>query len=254
MLAFYFRARRSAIGMIVIAAFLIRALLALWLESGAKYDFVIDSMLYEYRAWLLAQKWITADSLRTLAGPFGDITYYEYVLAWLFSIFGKDSLLAALMNSLFSSLTIVVIYRIQFDFLFLKTADGKKAKGMMIICSLIIALYPSFLIWSATNIRDPMYFLFSALFFYFFLRAFSRRAKTTFLGRVVSFFMGAGALWVVLGTRSYVAAMFLASIGASFVFLFLLRWMRPPDSRSVRRDFCYHWGLSLSAFFSPRDG
>jgi hypothetical protein len=227
LLLFYFRVRRSTIGIIVVSGFLIRAFVALWLESGVKYDFVIDSMLYEYRAWLLAQKWISPDIMVTLTGQFGDLTYYETVLSWLFSLFGKDSLLAAIMNSLFGAMTILVVYRIQMDFLFEKSKEGKKYEGKAIITAGAIALYPSFLIWSATNIRDPMYFFFSALFFYFFLRCFSRRMPTTFLGRISAAGMSLFSFWVVLGTRSYVSGMFLASIGAAVAFLIFVRWFRP---------------------------
>jgi hypothetical protein len=214
LLGFFFWARRAWVSLIIIGAFVIRGLLAMWLESGLKYDFVWDSLHYEYRAWLLSQRWMSADTFLSLTrGGSYQFNYYERLLAALFWFLGKDTLLATLINCFFSVLSIYLIYRIQTDFFY----DPKDSRRRILnvpamMTSIILTFYPAFLIWSATNIRDPLYFLFSVSFFYFFVRLFSKRLQDGFLGKCLSFFLCVVSFWGVRGLRSYLTEVFLGSV------------------------------------------
>ena len=223
-----FYKRRSWVATLLFASYLVRAFLCILFERGGlKYIFVIDSLTFELRAWLLAQPWISADLLSALAdGPVETFTYYEIFLGYIFEFFGRDTLIATLVNSLLSTLTIFLVYRVKLDF-FSDEEDTAiyGCNPSAVITTIILGLYPSYLVWSATNIRDPLYFFSTLLFFYFFFSAFSPRSTTRWFGRIVSFFVCLFSFWMVLGLRSYVGNLFLAAIIMGYVLVFLLRFI-----------------------------
>jgi hypothetical protein len=229
LLGFFCWGKRAWIGLILVGAFLFRGLIAMILESGLKYDFVWDSLHYEYRAWLLAQKWMSADTFLSLTnGGSYQFNDYELLLAGLFWALGKATLLATIVNCLFSVLAIFFIYRIQTDFFFDRSDERRATLNLpAIFTTTLLSLYPAFLIWSATNIRDPLYFLFSTSFFYFFIRIFSRRVESSLWGRAGSTLLCALSFWGIMGLRSYLNEIYLGSILIGFAIYPCLKKFRP---------------------------
>ncbi len=214
-------------GIIMVGAFLLRASLAVWLEGGMKYAFVVDSIRYEYRSWLLSQKWMSADIFTSLTyGAMNKFNIYERYLAAMFTFFGKEPLIATLTNALFGTLAIYVVYLLQTEFM----SQGREGQARYLpacVTAFLLALYPSFNMWSATNIRDPMYLLACVSFFYFFFVAVSRRKDITFGKRVVCAIGCALTFWLVLGLREYINNLFVSAIVASCIFYFVLRKVHP---------------------------
>jgi hypothetical protein len=212
-LGLYFYFRRIWIGVILVGAYFFRILFGALFQGDIQYNFVLDSLGYEYRAWLLAQKWMTIDIFGSLnKGYMPDYNYYEMFLAWFFSIFGRDLFLAKMANAFFGTLTIFFIYRIQVDFFTDRTSEKSRVHMPAIVTAMLLTFYPSFVVWSASNIRDPLYFLSTVAFFYFFFRAVSTRVATGPVGRVACLAICLFCYWMVMGLRSYVAPLFIASL------------------------------------------
>ena len=222
------RASRSWMVLILTLCFLSRVILSIILDGGLKYVFVVDSLSYEYKGWLMAQPWISDDTMRIFL-PAGNtiVNSYEVFISWIFRVFGKEPLIATLCNCAFSTATIGLLSLIYASFF----ADNKNDSSNLrvqnaMVLLIVLSLYPSFLIWSATNTRDPLYFFSCTLFFFCFLTAFSRRSDAKFHIRIISFLGSGLAMWLVLGVRSYVNGLFLLSITAGFFFHFVARYLR----------------------------
>ncbi len=223
----FFFGRRTWSGIIIMAAFLVRAALAVWLEGGLKYAFVVDSLRYEYRSWLLSQTWISSDIFHSLTyGSVEKFNLYEAYLAFMFKMFGKEPLIATLTNAMFGTLAIFLVYRIQIEFLS-KGLKGEPKQFPACIAAFILAAYPSFNMWSATNIRDPLYLLACIGFFYSFFVVVSRPKAVNIIKRVICIGTGAFSFWLVLGLREYINNLFVGAIVASCVFYLFFRKFHP---------------------------
>jgi hypothetical protein len=246
--AIIFHGRKSWLGLLLASIFLSRAVVAVIFESGIKYDFVLDSLTYEYRAWLLAQPWMSTDIFRSLSTVQG-FNYYERLLTVIFQTFGKDTLLAALTNCFLSVLTIFGLYNIQSKFMREKNPDKKNAPGLYMV--IILALYPSYIVWSATNIRDTLYFFASVYLFYFFFLAFSQRAKTNLPLRTLAIVIFGFFYWLVVGVRFYVGNLFVASLVIGTVLKLASRYFKIKTIliflASVVIGTGYAWQISLPA-------
>jgi len=224
---YYCFVRRIWSGIIIMGAFLIRAALAIWLESGLKYAFVVDSLRYEYRSWLLAQKWMSPDIFQSLTyGSMAKFNFYEIYLAAMFYFFGKEPLIATLSNAIFGTLCIFVIYRIQVEFL----SPGREGQAKSLpacITALLLTFYPSFCMWSATNVRDPIYLLACVTFFYCFFVAVSHPRSVTLGKRFLCLIVGGFSFWLVLGLRDYVNNLFIGAIVFGMLVFILFRKFHP---------------------------
>ena len=221
--------RKIWIGVIIFVAYTLRILYATVFQGDIQYNFVLDSLGYEYRAWLLAQKWMTMDIFGSLnRGYMPDFNFYEPFLAFFFKVFGRNLFIPKMVNSFFGVLTIYFIYRIQRDFL--RDVSQRQKKGMLIselVTTCILAIYPAFVVWSASNIRDPLYFLATVSFFYFFFKFTSLSHSLTVVGRIGSLLASAFSYWLIHGVRSYVAPLFILALFFGSFFAFLARYVRP---------------------------
>jgi hypothetical protein len=191
------RASKSWIAFSLTLCFLTRLLVAISLSGGLKYIFVLDSLSYEYNAWLLAQPWISMDLFLSLTPEkTGQLNYYEVFVSWIFKFFGQDALIATVCNCLLSTATIgllVVIYR---NFLAEKFTEAKSdTYASTLILIGVLSTYPSYLIWSATNTRDPLYFFACTLFIATFLTTYSRRSTAIFPVRILALLGSVFSIW-----------------------------------------------------------
>jgi hypothetical protein len=225
--AFFYYSRRQWAALVIVGGLITRLAVALLMNTGLKYFFVIDSMRFEQNAWLLAQRWITPDVYSALANAqmVGHFNLYEVFLSGVFSNFGLDPLLATFINSMFAGLTILLIYLIQTQFIYVRS-DEARSINPAVITALILGLYPSFVIWSATNVRDPLYFMACVGFFYFFFLAFSQKSKAPAPFRITAILLCALAFWAVQELRDYVNYLFITSIAVGVVIYFASRHLR----------------------------
>jgi hypothetical protein len=206
-----FKVRRQWIGLAIVLAFLLRVLVAYILAGDLEYTFVIDSLEYEMKGWYLTQAWISGDTKMGFSvGHINNFTLYDHFLGFVYDVFGNHSFIAPICNCFFATLCIFFMYRIAKDHL--SGSDDESSKGSLLWTICLAGLYPSFLVWSATNIRDPLYFLSCMAFFYFFLATFSRRQKITFPYRALTFSMSLFCLWLVYGLRAYIMNLLLITV------------------------------------------
>lgn len=214
--------RREPIGWILITAFWLRVAVALVLDSGLKYNFVLDSLAYEREAWLLAQSWATTDSqFYSLPDGWLGRNIYELLLASVFYLFGRDALLGELINVVVATLNIGLLYLLQSTFF-----PETQARARL-ITAVLLALYPSSMVWAATNIRDPLYFLFSSGVLFCGLMALTPNRNVPLVARVMALVGASLCFSVVLGLRDYIAYLFLGALSTGFVFATLSRRVRP---------------------------
>ena len=144
------------------------------------------------------------------------------LLASVFFLFGNERLLGMLLNSLFATLTIYIIYRIAEKY-FTTTLDLKNQDfKVKFLAATLVTFYPSFIIWSATNIRDPLYFLSYAVFFYFLFGIFSPRSRFSLAQKALGLVPIFLSVAVILSLRLYIGFLFLGSITLGIAFYFLI--------------------------------
>lgn len=217
--------RKSWAAFILCACLLLRVSLSAIMNQELKYLFVVDSLNYEYKGWLLAQPWMSADLFVSLTPlKSGQFNYYEILISWIFRQFGKDPLMATMFNCLFSTLTILTLWLMHRMFF----ADQKPSvqthtQRSGVIYLILLTLYPSYLVWSTTNTRDPLYFLGCAVFFFSFFTAFSKHSQVIFPMRVLALITAALSVWLVLGIRFYVNWLFLIAVVAGLIFYTISR-------------------------------
>lgn len=211
------------------SAFLFRILLCVLFEKGGlKNTFVIDSLMYEQRGWLLAQNWVSDDNFMAFVGGTMDsFTNYEIFLSYIFVVFGHEPLMGTFVNSLLSVLTIFLTYRMQVEYFTDREEYGTLGfSPPALIGALLLGAYPSYLVWSVTNIRDPLYFFSTVAFFYCFFRCFSKKSAGYPLAKLGYFGLCVLSFWNVLGLRSYVSNLFLASIAIGYCVAMALRFFK----------------------------
>ena len=210
-LGLLFKLRRQWIALAIVLAFLLRVFVAYVLAGDLEYTFVIDSLEYEMKGWYLVQPWISSDTKMGFSeGHINNFNLYDHFLGFIYNLFGNHSFIAPICNCFFATLCIFFMYRISKDFLSDSQNEAPRKSMLWTVC--LAGLYPSFIVWSATNIRDPLYFLSCMAFFYFFLAAFSHRQKTSFPYRFLMFSLSLFCLWLVFGLRAYIMNLLLITI------------------------------------------
>jgi hypothetical protein len=210
------RASKSWLLFTLTLCLLTRVAVAFALSGGLQYAFVVDSLNYEQKGWLLAQPWISPDLLSALAPTqLPEFNYYEVLVAWIFTLFGNHAMVATVINCVLSTATIGLMVMIYQQFLADQSSLDRKQSSL--ILAILLSVYPSFIVWSATNTRDPLYFFCCALFFVCFLAVFSPRSRAVPAVRLLAFAAGAFSIWLVLGVRPYVSGLFVVSIASGLV-------------------------------------
>lgn len=122
-----------------------------------------DAHCYSERAWYAAQcyRWeVPIDFYHMAMVAGGSTTNYDLWCAWIYSLIGKNPLFLILINCVAGSLAIIFIYSLA-----KKLFGGKVA----FYSSFLAAFWPSLIMWSAQNLRDPLVNLALILFFYLYL-------------------------------------------------------------------------------------
>src|SRR5437868_2283731 len=191
--------RRNITWLLLTGFFLIRVSTALVLETGLKFNFVCDSLLYERNSWQIAKFWSSSRQIDFLTpANLLDSNPYEVVLAGIFYLFGNSSFVATLFNSVIAVATIYLIFKIYMRF-FSDPNDLQKSDIIGRAVLVILGFYPSFVVWSATNIRDPLYFFFCVLLFYFLFEVFSKRGRWYLPAKYLGVAGGILCFFMILG-------------------------------------------------------
>jgi len=243
----FFWARRSALAVAATLGFVIRATLGLILESSVKYFLVVDNVAYEANAWSFAKGLGGALAADPLRSGWSDYSFYEKILGIVFYIFGRHPYVGILLNSLVAALTIVLVGRIARLFC--------RDRSVAITASLL-AVYPSFVVWSSANIRDPMYVFFSALFVASGLVAFSPAVNRSRLVRILGLVGLALSLALVMRFREYIGGVFLAALfaavgGPPLIWGWHKRSIGPAYALVIIPTFVIILGLYLADWVSP---
>lgn len=224
---FVARGARAWITFLLLLSLLGRAVVALVLDQGLKYIFVIDSLSYEYKGWLLTQPWMSPDIFsRLISGDTGFFNHYEIFLSWVFRVFGKVAIIGMLANTILSVMVIALLSWIYRQYVSARETNPRaKITERVLVC--FASVYPSYLVWSTTANRDPMYFLGCTLFLASLFTILSpRRPKgpaVPLLGLLALLF----SVWLVAGIRYYALWLLLSSVGLGLLLLglsCLIRW------------------------------
>ena len=132
-----------------VTAFCLRVVLSIglhWLliASGRGGFLLMDDRAYDKLGWTLARVWMgifpgIRDSDEYL------MMNYTYLVSGIYFVLGHNLLAAKMLNVLFGALTPVVVYAIGTELW-----DRRVAR----ISALLMAFFPSLLIWSAINLKD----------------------------------------------------------------------------------------------------
>ena len=220
----YGRASKSWLIFSLALCMLLRMAVAMALSGGLKYVFVLDSLSYEMNGWLLAQSWISPNLFLALTpSKAGGYNAYEVLLSWIFQVFGRETLTATIFNCFLSTAAIALIVNTYQAFFTTEQIPNSFRKSSLIL-TIVLSLYPSYLVWSATNTRDPLYFCACALFFNCFFRTFSARSKAIVPMRIFTLAGSSFAVWVILGVRGYVIGLLAFAICAGILLSTLRRF------------------------------
>lgn len=127
---------------------------------------------------------------------------YFYWNAFLFLIFGYAPLAPKLVNAFVGTASALFCYRL---------AGELAGRGPALFAALLTMFFPSLVLWSTQNLRDPIVLLVTLALFLSVVRLRTRPSGRAFFGVVFS-------LGVLLLFRDYIAAMALFGlVGASFI-------------------------------------
>lgn len=188
-----------------------------------------DAFAYDFAGQMLADYW--RSPLRSLPHPLGGRELgFSYLVAVVYSVIGRNSLAIQFFNATLGAATAVLVYLCaQHLFHNLRVAR---------ISALLVAFYPSLVLWSAQGLKDgPIVFLL-ALAMLMTLRLGERLS----ISRAVIL---VSALLAILSLRFYVFYMMVAAIGGAFVI-----GMRQVSAQSIGRQVAalLVLGLALTYF------
>ncbi len=127
-----------------------------------------DAGYYTVRGWGLAQHIMGIELDKALLGHIYTVnayTFYLYIVAFFHYLFGFSPVSVTFINCLFSVLTGIVYYFI-----------GKEISGdrPARVAAIMIVFFPSLIIWSIENLKDPMFIFLTGII----LLAFMKLIKT----------------------------------------------------------------------------
>lgn len=123
-----------------------------------------DSGYYTLRSWWIVQfllgKPLNDEVLYELSIPYGD-SGHLYPMALFHYLFGFSPISVTFINCIFSVLTGI------FSYLVAKEIAGiRQAK----ITAILVVFFPSLVIWSITNLKDPIFIFLTNIIFWLFLK------------------------------------------------------------------------------------
>lgn len=149
-------ADRSVIALIASAALLVRLAAAValmtWSYATGGDGFVVgDDRVYAHFSWRLAE-WLQGAADPAFAPPtWGGEDYllglYVYIETFVFWLFGYQPIIPLILNAGWSTGAIVLLFDI------VRGIFGRKAA---IVASIVVAAYPSLVVWSSLNLKDAL--------------------------------------------------------------------------------------------------
>lgn len=112
-------------------------------------DIIGDSAFYTLRSQFISMFWLgrplDQSTLQGIFAPYG-YTGFMYILAVFFTLFGYSPISSRFINCLMGSLLIVLVYSI------VKDISNQRAARL---AAVLTAFFPSLLLWSTTNLKEP---------------------------------------------------------------------------------------------------
>jgi hypothetical protein len=171
-------------------------------ESSFALAFWGDSSTYDRGGYLLSLYW-SGDLLAPpyMAGTVSGFGFH-YVVALVYSVFGRNQLLIQFLNGTVGSLSVLVIYAIARDLF---------GTGVARWSALCMAYFPQMVFWSCAMYKDPLILLCIACTIYAVVRL-----REQFTLRYIALFIGACLLLMTL--RFYVFYIIAAATLGTFLF------------------------------------
>jgi 4-amino-4-deoxy-L-arabinose transferase-like glycosyltransferase len=193
---------RSLVVRIMIGGVLLRLGLTLVIHYTLPvWFFAPDQITYQEVGWQTLQYYRGLDGMPWQIMNTLELGYF-YWNAFLFLIFGYAPLAPKLVNAFVGTASALFCYRL---------AGELAGRGPAMIAVLLAMFFPSLVLWSTQNLRDPMVLLVTLALFLSVIRLRTRPSGRAFFAAILS-------LALLLLFRDYMAAMALFGlVGASFI-------------------------------------
>lgn len=177
---------------------------------------------------------------REVANGTGDIRQYYftnahlYILSCLYRLFGYDPIIGKLINCLLGAVSAIIIYMLG------RTVFDRRTAS---IATLLVMFYPSFILWSITNLRESLMMFLIILFILMIVRWYRKFGFITlFIGIIITLFLGE--------VRRHYACVYAGVLIFTVFFKFI-----QSRERKLRRFFCVLLfpGMMLFAFMQSQD-
>jgi len=163
----------NTIFFLFIAGFSIRILLSVFLYSAMSIIgkdegfFIGDGCNYSLNGWVISRLWEVgvhvskADFVSRFGSASGTVSNYDFLNAFIYSISGYSPVSLFFVNCLAGSIPIILIFIIS------KNIFNKE---VALVSSALCAFWPSFILWSSQNLKDPLTNLGIIGFLYFLIK------------------------------------------------------------------------------------
>lgn len=110
--------------------------------------YTLDAQMYDHEAWAIAQAWLS-DARVMLPGPSLNVAAFEALVAGVYVVVGRSALTLQVLGAFMGALAVYYAWRSACLLI------GESRAGML---ALVLALWPSHVVWSSQSIRDPWVF------------------------------------------------------------------------------------------------
>ena len=178
-------------------------------SRGFNGFFIGDGCGYSENGWTIANriaKGLPVDylTIKLIVGSrSGALHAYDYINGIVYFLIGKNPLNMFFLNSAIGALTIIFVYRLT-----ILIFERKVAKMASILC----AFWPSLILWSTQNLKEPLTIFLLVLCFWGFV-SFLNRFNPMYL--IIVFF----SLFLLLNFRSPIAKIVIISLVLHLLFL-----------------------------------
>ena len=205
---------------VLLIALLFHYILIFVLESGVKYLFVIDNMKYEQDAWLTAKSWISNQP--EIIALLTQTNLYTRFASTIFYLFGKSPMILTLFNSILGTFSIYFLVRLLRE-LFLANTDRQLQERASVAFTVLISMYPSHILWTTTNTKDPMTILFSVMGLFLFFKGTQGHLPKGKRG--LFFLLAVICFYFEYQLRPYVVGLMAVGLICGYLYLFFSRYL-----------------------------